>query len=450
MLGVKAIGNATLIAYDEVPILATDPWLGDDDDAYFGSWRLSHEIPRVEKKEILDAKYVWFSHGHPDHLNPQSLTNFQRSSILLPDHVGGRIKRDLEQLNYRVTILPDRRWVDLSDRIRVFCISDYIQDAVLLVDVAGHLFINMNDSEARARLGLIPKIARSYQHSYLLRLSGYGDADMINFFDEDGKRIAVQRSTMVGRWLSQYAQRVGAKAVIPFSSFHQYQRTDSAWANQHVTPLSAYREGFNESEIEFIEPFVWVDCSSGETIPLKPKKLQVSLRPPEEFGDSWSDDLESNDRRIIEDYFGRKEALRSKFGFVAFVVGGKTHTIDLGGPKNRGIIFEAPRNSLITAISNQAFDDLLIGNFMKTTLHGIESLYSPNFNFIVAKYGDNGLAETKQELKDYLRQYRKRSGAEWYLHQLVRGGHVIFRRYVRKDSGLYATARSLYSGFLRN
>ena len=55
LLGVKTIGNVTLIAYDEVPILATDPWLGDDDDAYFGNWRLSYKIPRAEKKEILEA-----------------------------------------------------------------------------------------------------------------------------------------------------------------------------------------------------------------------------------------------------------------------------------------------------------------------------------------------------------------------------------------------------------
>ena len=66
------------------------------------------------------------------------------------------------------------------------------------------------------------------------------------------------------------------------------------------------------------------------------------------------------------------------------------------------------------------FDDLLIGNFMKTTLYGVESLYSPNFNFIVAKYGDNGLAGTKEEVRDYLRQYQNRSGFDWFLHQLAR------------------------------
>jgi hypothetical protein len=49
LLGVKTIGNATLIAFDGEPVLATDPWIGDEDDAYFGSWTLSHEIPVREK-----------------------------------------------------------------------------------------------------------------------------------------------------------------------------------------------------------------------------------------------------------------------------------------------------------------------------------------------------------------------------------------------------------------
>ena len=45
MLGVSTTGNATLIAYDDKPILATDPWFGDENPAYFGSWGLSHRIP---------------------------------------------------------------------------------------------------------------------------------------------------------------------------------------------------------------------------------------------------------------------------------------------------------------------------------------------------------------------------------------------------------------------
>ena len=266
MLGIKTIGNATLVAFDGGPSLATDPWFGDEDDACFGSWRLTHQIPPVEKAEIQKAKFIWFSHGHPDHLNPRSIRRLRHSSILLPDHVGNRIRNDLEAEGYNVTTLPDARWVELSKHVKVFCICDYIQDAVLLVDVAGRLFINMNDFNAFARLRLISNITKQFRDLYLLRLSGYGGADLINYVGTDGHRIEPNLDRRVGRFLARYAQRTGAKAVIPFSSFHQYQREDFAWANAYMPPLSAYHEGFDDTVAEFISPFVWIDCISGEIL----------------------------------------------------------------------------------------------------------------------------------------------------------------------------------------
>jgi hypothetical protein len=448
MLGVKTVGNATLIAYDGVPILATDPWFGDEDDAFFGSWGLPHEIPAAEKADIQRAKYIWFSHGHPDHLNPQSIERVRHSSILLPDHVGGRIKSALEAQNYNIKVLPDGGWIQLSKRIKVCCISDHIQDAILLVDVGGRLFINMNDAAGNARIRFIRNIAREFRHSYLLRASG--SLDMINFFDANGNRIEPE-SPQMGRWLALFAQRVGAKSVVPFSSFHRYQREDSAWANAYRMPLSAYRNGFDERLAEFIAPFVWIDASSGETLHLDPPEAPYALHKPEEFGDVWADELAIEDKRVLDDYFRRKEALHNMLGFITFSVGGKSHTIDLEGPRNCGITFAAPRNSLMTAVTYKVFDDLLGGNFMKATLHNVDSLYSPNFNYVVGKYGDNGCAETKTELKAYLAEYRKRCGAvDWVLHHLVGEGGALFRRYVRKESRFYTLAHDVYSRVLRN
>ncbi len=447
MLGVKTIGNATLIAFDEGPILATDPWFGDEDEACFGSWGLTHKIPAAERADIEAAKYIWFSHGHPDHLNPISIQRLRHSSILLPDHVGNRIKNDLESEGYKVTILPDACWVQLSKRIRVFCICDYIQDAVLLVDVGGRLFVNMNDSHAFARLRLIAKIVRQFRYSYLLRLSGYGGADLLNFFGSDGLRIEPVLDRRVGRSIAQYAQRIGAKSVIPFSSFHQYRREDSAWANAYMPPLSAYRDGFDERLAEFISPFVWVDCGSGETVELKPDELPLALRKADDCGDSWSDQLDADDRRLLDHYWRRKEALREKLGFVTFVVGGKSHTVDLGDRKDRGITFQLPRNSLMTAVSHRVFDDLILGGFMKITLHNVE--FHRDFVFFTTKYADNGCAETKDELRSYFAEYRKRCGAAWVLHHLVQDGHTLFRRYAKRDSKFYALARDVYVKALR-
>ena len=90
--GLKTIGNATIIAYDHnKPIIVTDPWLNNH-SAYFGSWTLPYKIPEDILKDILFAEFIWFSHGHPDHLNPDSILEFKGKTILLADHVGSRIK----------------------------------------------------------------------------------------------------------------------------------------------------------------------------------------------------------------------------------------------------------------------------------------------------------------------------------------------------------------------
>ena len=56
MLGAQTIGNATLIAYDNLPILSTDPWLGSNHYAYFGSWYLPYDIPENIHNDILASK----------------------------------------------------------------------------------------------------------------------------------------------------------------------------------------------------------------------------------------------------------------------------------------------------------------------------------------------------------------------------------------------------------
>ena len=49
--------------------------------------------------------------------------------------------------------------------------------------------------------------------------------------------------------------------------------------------------------------------------------------------------------------------------------GGSSVTIDLNRDKgDAGFGFECPRHSFMAAIEGELFDDLLIGNYMRTTL----------------------------------------------------------------------------------
>jgi hypothetical protein len=451
MLGFDTIGNATVVAYDGTPIIATDPWLGEP--AYFGSWGLPFEIPEEQKTAILNAEFIWLSHGHPDHLNPEALEKLQGRKILLPHHVGDRIRDDLTAAGFDVTVLVDSQWTQLSDRIRVFCISDYFQDAVLLIDVGGTLIVNLNDATDRGWGRRVKRIIRGADRSFMLKLFGYGDVDMMNFIDDDGNRIVPQsvRKRPIGEQIGFFAKLYGVTDIIPFSCFHRYQRSDSIWTNEHTTPLEVFYDGFDLPGVQLHPAFIRFDVETGAVSTLNPAPSDEKLFAPEEFGDDWNEPFRDDDREKASTYFKRIEALGNDIDFVRLVVGGDELMIDLpggsSGPSSgRGVTFEAPRNSLMTAIGYEIFDDLLIGNFMKTRLHGDWESVSlhPHFTPFVAKYADNGRARSKAELDAYFAEYRKRAPMAYLAHVLERESERRVRKFIRVDSPAFRLAKKTY------
>jgi hypothetical protein len=445
MLGFETIGNATVIAYDGAPVLATDPWL--DGGAYFGSWGLRHAIPPAQRDAIGRCKFVWLSHAHPDHINIESLTGLADKQILLADHRGKRIEEDLRGMGFHVRLLPDQVWVPLTPRVKVFTMADENQDSILLIDVGGRLVINLNDAIPKLGERVIRPIAKEYEHSYLMRLWSYGDADMINMFGEDGNRILppkVRDSAVLDGWVSADAVRFRARYAIPFSSFHRYQRSDSVWANPFTTPLEDFYKWSDPSSRPILPAFLQVNCETGEHIALNPPENGDVVRPPEDFGDHWGDPLEEKEKAALCAYFQRKEALYDRFGFLRFRVGGAETTIDLNSKlRDIGISFEVPRQSLMTAVEYRIFDDLIIGNFMKTTLHGSAKLY-PGFTPYVAKYGDNGRAESKKELDQYFHHYRSKDPLGYALQRIEAGTEDLVRKLVPDNSAIFKAAKSLF------
>ncbi len=460
--GFETIGNATLICHDKGPVLATDPWLVKA--AYFGSWSLSHQIPEQQLENVKHCEFIWLSHGHPDHLSMPSLRLLKNKKILIPNHVEGRIATDMMNMGFNITILKDRVWTRLSKRIRVFNIADYNQDAVLLVEIANTLIINLNDAGPRGWLKIIQNIAKRYNSSFLLQLNGYGDADMMNHFTEDGERITppAAKKYSVGASMASWASIVGATYALPFSSLHRYQRTDSVWANEYVPSLDAYSEGYNSSynknNSQFLPAFIRYDCINHRFKEINPTKNPTIALSPEIFGDNWSECLEVGDLDKIKAYFQPISHLAEVMDFINVRVGGEDNIVQLRSRNfNKGIIFEVPRKSLMQCVEHHIFDDLLIGNFMKTTMVGKwkDTLLYPDFSPYVAKYADNGLARSKKELDAYFGQYRKRAPILYFHHQVIQMRNRVLHKtasvvkgHLDKEGRLYSAAEKVYH-FLR-
>jgi hypothetical protein len=452
-VGFDTIGNATVIAYDGNPILATDPWL--QGGAYFGSWRLSHEVPEEQLAAVRACPYIWFSHGHPDHLNGDSLPLLRGKKVLVPDHVGSRILSDLISQGFEVRVLPDRVWTVLSPRIRVLCISDYNQDGVLLLDINGTLVVNINDAGDRGWGTFVRSLIRTYKRSFLLGLAGYGDADMMNVFDEAGVRMPLQPRGRLGQTVSARANWWGTRYCIPFSSMHRFQRADSAWAAAQSAPLSDWKEGWASARCELLPPFVRVDCEKEHVTELNPREDVGPIVKPSEFGDDWSEPLTAEEFEQAKSYFLRFEQLHRTLDHVTLRVGGKDNEIVFNKSRfRRGLRFEAPRGSLVAAVRYEIFDDLLIGNFAKVTLLGSwgEGRLYPDFTPFVAKYGDNGRARTREELERYFRAYRGRDQLGYLRHQFdahcVRPAQEVASSILRASIGantpLYRAAKKTW------
>ena len=446
-LGFETIGNATLVCHDRRPVLATDPWI--EGAPYFGSWAASHEIPRQQREAIEAAEWVWFSHGHPDHLNAESLAHFRGTKILLPDHYGGRIFRDLESEGFDVHVAPDRQWMSLSDRVRILCVSDYNQDAVLLVDVGGVLVINLNDASSRGWRRLVRKAVQPFAKRFLVALTGFGDACMVNYWDEHGRFIppvAAQRLP-VGPQIARLSQEYGARYFIPFSSMHKYQRSDSIEMNSFITRLEDYAVGFESEQTELLPAYVRYDVLQDRIETIDPPETPDLVVPCEKFGDDWSESLDPGDVEKVRRYFLSFQHLEDYLDHVTLKVGGREHVIEFAKRGfGRGLVFEVPRGSLMTAVEYQVFDDLLIGNFMRTTLLGdwpTTQIY-PHFEPYVTKYGDNAGAHSREELREYFRHYRKRAPVEYLMHRFAERSGETFRKLVPEDSGLYRLVKRSY------
>lgn len=419
-LGFETIGNACIIAHDRGPVLATDPWLFGP--AYFGSWRLSHAVPEQQQQHVRQCKYLWLSHGHPDHLSLESLEGLRDKTILLADHVGGRIARDLRELGFTVQVLRCGEWVQLSERLRIATIANYNQDSVCLLDLDGHLIIDANDAGNRgASRFLARELPRFQKRTVLACLTGYGDADMIHFYDEQGRLVppAAAGKAPCGPGIASLLRTYGIQYFAPSSSMHRYNRTDSGWADEFATPVDAHQQGFDGGKHTCLPAFVQFDLLTGCYERINPPANDGPLLPPEQFGDDWSTPLEREEVALLRAYLHRVEHLHSVLGYVNFRVGGKDHVIDIDRRHPRGVTFETPRQSLVSAVQWRAFDDILIGNFCKTTLHGdwwgkqsAPALY-PHFTPFVTKFGDNGGAYSRAELRAYFAEYLRRGFTEF-------------------------------------
>ena len=454
----ETLGNASVIVFeDTTPVLATDPWLTGT--CYFGSWALDHPLSKQQVQHIIDANWIWISHGHPDHLHDESLSLLPAGKqFLLPDHYDNDIATNLRGRGFDVTILPYRSWHPLTPNTRVMCIDNINQDAILVIEAEGSLIVDLNDSPLCGELNFLRKLIRSYprEKTYLLALCSV-DADMFNFVDETGASLVgppEERKPGAIWTVARTAAQLGVGNFCCSSSQHIYVREDSVWANPHRIAWPDMKRYWSRPEVKLIEPFVTVDLAAGTYVQNHPRQVSDASQITATTGDdSWTSCLTTAEWDRVEAFMHKFQLIRRYVDFVEFRVGGEFRRIPINrhaGDRNaRGIVFHVPKESLLTTVEYGYLDDLLIGNFMKVRL--VNTKLYPRFTPLVAKIGGNAKVYTRGQYYRFLLRYLRRNPAGMMTYRLqIEWDQIILPwfRTVSERIGIKRPLKYLYRRWL--
>lgn len=441
----ETMGNATiLMCEDGKPQLATDPWMIGT--AYYGSWALENPLSKQQIEHIKQCKYIWFSHGHPDHLHTDSVDMLPRSTILLvPDLYKSEIPAHLREMGFNVRVLKYREWFPITDKIRICCVDNINQDAILAIDTDEGIIINKNDSPFCGEFRFLRSLVKKHPRNRTYMTSLYaGGGDMENIVDSAGRRVMPPAKDFeLGKALlvAREADRLGVGTYCCSSSQHVYVRADSVWANEYALHWSELEKYWNRPDIRLVRPYVTIDMATGAVAYNTPEPEAIPRDLTKTGEDDWNETLDEADWKKVFDFFQKHETLRGDVDIIGVTVGGERRDVPMNqraGSIPRGklriVHFMAPKKSFMDAVTWGYFDDLMIGNFMKTELVNM-TLY-PNFTPKLAKYGGNGKAFTNRDLAKFNRHYFWRNPyaylamklSAWFDNVVVDGLRVITQK----------------------
>ncbi len=358
----ETLGDTSmLLSRDGVPFLAADPWLSGS--ACFGSWARERDLAPGSVKSVLRAPYVFLSRAADGRTHLPSLRAMGGGcDLLLPQNFDPGMRARLTSEGFASRLLPRRRWVEIAVGLRLLC-DDSEYGAILALDAGGLLILVKNNSPFCGAERFFRKLARGYKRSCLLALPEPA-------FGPD-KRRAVQELGSLCDFLgvTHYAA----------SAPHIHAREDSRWADAGRVAWEDIASHWNAQAKPF-EPYAKIALAmpASAASPCFVAPSAESL-PQGTGADDWSDRLSAAEWFRLDCFVKGARVFRRGLDFVAFNVGGETRRIPVRARgrkrpsvRQRGLVFSAPRKSLVEAVESGRFGELLDANFVKLELVNLE------------------------------------------------------------------------------
>ena len=414
--GFLTYGNASLLFFDNgSPILVTDPWIYGT--VYFGSWALPVLPSKSLIKHLNQCKYVWISHGHPDHLHVPSLKRFinRDAIILLPDHFGKRIYTDLQSAGFCCQILKTGKPYSISQNLKIYSFPDHLQDAILVTQIENTAaVVNLNDSQSIVQKSSILPLIRGFQDRFALKLINFGDADVLTYCDKNWQIIKPRSKEdfypTLGMQYSQLLSNWNCNFTSPFSSRHVYSHHRTEWLSDLIPTQEDNYRGFNHSQGMFIPDYFYYDAYTRSITPISfpdsrdDVKLSIDKSRNERTSISC---LTKENRILLTNYFQKHLKLQNRYQAVGIYTEIDSFYIDICDKRQIVVDFMYPLDILIKSVKTRTFDNLLISNLGKVRISNADSSLHPSFAPIITRLGDNGDSFTPQQISRYYSHYRK-------------------------------------------
>lgn len=229
--------------------LLTDPWL--DGPAFLGAWT-QYPPPQVAASD-LQPSAILITHEHSDHLHPETLQAFERTTpIWFPDFPNRRIGKMLATLGFE-HLHPMRfgHPYEVGPKVTVTAYepASTWNDSLMLIDLDGLHVLNQNDAGMNHRIAeLLPKIdvlMSQFSHGASSFPATWGH------LDDDAKAQIYRKSSQgVLMMLQKSAQLYGARYVLPcashFALWHPLHRAFDAALG--VNSLADVRRQLKDSD----------------------------------------------------------------------------------------------------------------------------------------------------------------------------------------------------------
>jgi len=177
-----------------------DPWLIDG-GAYYGSWVADYPPLKFDSEKFSDIDYIYISHIHPDHLDPNTLKHFNKKIPILIHKFQTQLIRDtfyknIEPLGFKIIELPHNQKYNLNDQVQINILvadgcdpslcgkhfgcnpttendSSMQIDTLCVINDSKYTIVNTNDSPIElTKPKVLPQIKQQYKKIDFL-LHGY-------------------------------------------------------------------------------------------------------------------------------------------------------------------------------------------------------------------------------------------------------------------------------------